>query len=86
MPLVMFSRRRMLTSPQAGYCGSHVPTVSSSDSSPCASSLRITAAAKDFEVLPIAKRVSWSTGGSSDARPVVPANASMFGPGVPRLT
>ena len=32
MPLVMLSSRRMLTSFHAGYCGSHLPIVSSMDS------------------------------------------------------
>ena len=43
----------MLTSFQAGYCGSHWPIVSSRESFPAASSLRITAAQKDFDVLPM---------------------------------
>ena len=76
----------MLTSPQAGYCGSQSPTVSSSVSSPAASSFRITAAANDFEVLPMWKSVSWSTGGSSGSMAVLPAKASIAGPGVAKLT
>ena len=72
----------MLTSAQAGYSGSQSPTVSSSESWPSASSFRITAAAKDFEVLPMWKSVSWSTGGSSGARPTLPAKASIAGPGM----
>ena len=76
----------MLTSPQAGYSGSHVPTVSSRERSPSASSFRMMAAAKDFDVLPMAKSVSRPTGGSSGARPVLPAKASMAGPGAAKLT
>ena len=30
----------------------------------------------------MAKSVSWSTGGSPGARPILPANASIFGPGM----
>ena len=75
----------MLTSAHAGYSGSHSPTVSSSESLPSASRLRITAGAKDFEVLPMWNSVSWSTGGSSGSRPTLPAKASMAGPGSPRL-
>ena len=86
MPLVMLSRRRIVTSPQAGYWGSHLPTVSSRERRPSASSLRMTAAAKDFDVLPMAKRVSRPIGGSSAARPVRPAKASMAGPGLAKLT
>ena len=86
MPLVMSSRLRMVASAQAGYCGSQVPTVSSIESRPCASSLRITATAKDFEVLPMPKRVFWSTGPSAGPRPVRPAKASIAGPGDPKLT
>jgi len=53
IPLVMLRRRRMVTSFHAGYSGSHLPSVSSIDSFPAASSWRITATVNDFEMLPI---------------------------------
>ena len=43
----------MVTSFHAGYSGSHLPSVSSSESFPAASSCKITATVKDFDVLPI---------------------------------
>ena len=43
----------MVTSFQAGYSGSHLPSASSIESFPAASSFRITAAVNDFDVLPI---------------------------------
>ena len=76
----------MLTSPQAGYWGSHLPTVSSRERSPSASSFRMTAAAKDFDVLPMAKRVSRPTGGSSGARPVLAGEGLDGGAGAAKLT
>ena len=43
----------MVTSFHAAYSGSHLPSVSSIESLPAASSCRITAAVNDFDVLPI---------------------------------
>ena len=62
MPLVMLSSWRIVTALQAGYCGSHLPTVSSIESAPFASNLRISAAVNDFVMLPIWKRLSGVTG------------------------
>jgi hypothetical protein len=76
----------MLTSCQAGYWGSHLPIASSIDSFPAASSLRMTAAAKDLDALPVWNRVSWSIGPASALRPTLPAKASIAGPGSPKLT
>ncbi len=74
MPLVMLSKRRMLTSFQAGYCGSHLPILSSRDSFPAAQ-FQDRRGVNDFEVPPVWNNVSCAPGVLWQA-PTFPANRS----------